>query len=214
MLQAFSPYKGEAGIFYVRYPGEKRGRITSLTVKHFPSVAGDGTSTLRQLIEADPRAGRVTGYYFPQLKDRFDDVPNDGQHVSLVFTGNHFRGAVFKDGAPYVSEAMNRKFEEISQEIDGFWFGRYDVLYGDLEALMRGEDFTIIEVNGAGAEATHIWDSNMRLLAAYRILFIQYRTAFEIGAAARKRGMKPVPAWVVIKQYLSEIVMLKKMRRK
>ena len=50
---------GEAGIFYIRHPDEATGRITSMTLKHPPVVTGDGRSTLRALILADDRAGRV-----------------------------------------------------------------------------------------------------------------------------------------------------------
>ena len=32
----------EFGIFYYRYPGQSKGRIFSITEKHFPSVVGDG----------------------------------------------------------------------------------------------------------------------------------------------------------------------------
>ena len=47
-----------------------------------------------------------------------------------------------------------------------------------------GRNFTIVEVNGAGAESTHIWDRRTPLLAAWRDLMRQYRWLFEIGARA------------------------------
>lgn len=209
MLQQFSPFSGEAGVFYVRHPNEKHGRITSLTLKYFPAVVGDGQRTLRQLIMADPRASQLTDTYFPRFANRLDEVLIQGEKLSLVFTGNHRRGAVFRDGGAEITAAMTKKFEEISKEIDGFWFGRFDVRYRDLEALRRGEDFTIIELNGAGAEAIHIWDANMTLLGAYKALFTQYQTAFEIADTMRKRGHKPMPLLQLIKNYLSEVRMLK-----
>lgn len=208
ILQEFSPYVGEAGIFYVRQPGAAHGKITSLTLKFFPSVVGDGKTTLHNLIMADPRAGLLWKAYFPRFKDRLEEVPALGVEIPLVFTGNHRRGAIFCDGAPHVTTAMTNKIEEMSKEIDGFWFGRFDVRYRDLDALKRGEDFTIIELNGAGAEAIHIYDANMTLFGAYRALFKQYLTAFQIGDAIRKRGRKPAPAWRMAKNYLSEVRML------
>ncbi len=208
MLQSFSPFVGEAGVFFVRYPEEEHGRITSLTLKFFPSVIGDGQSSLRELIQADPRAGRLTHFYFPRFEGRLDEVPAKGKEVSLVFTGNHRRGAIFRDGGIHVTAAMTEKFEEISKEIDGFWFGRFDVRYRDLDAFKRGEDFTIIELNGAGAEAIHIYDADMTLFGAYKALFKQYRTAFEIGAVIRNRGLKPVPFWRLARNYIAEVRML------
>lgn len=213
ILQEFSPFIGEAGVFYVRHPGEDQGHITSLTLKFFPSVTGDGRTSLRELIKADPRAGQLTHFYFPRFKERLDEVPAKGEEISLVFTGNHRRGAIFRDGGSHVTEAMTRKFDEISKEIDGFWFGRYDVRYRDLEALKRGEDFTIMELNGAGAEAIHIYDADMTLRGAYRALFAQYRTAFEIGDIIRRRGHRPIASWRLAKNYLAEVQMLHSHRK-
>ena len=59
LLQEFIPDEGEAGLFYIRHPDEARGRITSITLNMPAVVTGDGRSTLRELILADPRAGRV-----------------------------------------------------------------------------------------------------------------------------------------------------------
>ena len=42
----------EAGVFYVRRPGESRGRIFSVTDKEFPRVTGDGVRTLGELVDS------------------------------------------------------------------------------------------------------------------------------------------------------------------
>jgi hypothetical protein len=60
------------------------------------------------------------------------------------------------------------------------------------------EGFTIVECNGAGAEATHIWDARVRLLDAYRTLFRQFALLWKIGARNREprpqaRKLDPVP---------------------
>ena len=51
VIQQMVRADGEAGIFYVRRPGDRRGRIISLTLKYFPHVFGDGQATLEQLIQ-------------------------------------------------------------------------------------------------------------------------------------------------------------------
>ena len=58
----------------------------------------------------------------------------------------------------------------------------------------RGRGFAIIEINGVGSEATHIWDPATTLLAAYRAQFAHYAAAFRIGAANRRAGFRPTPA--------------------
>ena len=87
-------------------------------------------------------------------------------------------------------EAMTRRFDEIARSIPEFWFGRFDVRFADFESLRGGEGFTIVECNGAGAEATHIWDGRTTLVQAYVALFRQYALLWRIGAANRRRGFR------------------------
>jgi hypothetical protein len=49
----------------------------------------------------------------------------------------------------------------------------------------------IIELNGVTSEATHIYDPKLSLFDAYRVLFEQWRIAFEIGNLNRARGVRP-----------------------
>ena len=54
---------------------------------------------------------------------------------------------------------------------------------------MAGEDLAIVELNGATAESTNIYDPDGSLLHAYRLLFRQWSLVFAIGAANRARGV-------------------------
>ena len=191
LLQKYVPEPGEAGLFYIRFPHEPEGRITSLTLKFAPSVTGDGRSTLEGLVLADPRAGQVPHLYLPRLAARRAWVPVAGEVVPLVFTGNHCKGSVFVNGADTITPALVRQVDRIARDIPGFHFGRIDVRYGSEAALRRGRDFTIIEVNGAGSEATHIWDARCTLREAYATQFTHYRAAWEIGRLNRASGHRP-----------------------
>jgi hypothetical protein len=190
VLQEFVPHEGEAGIFYVRHPDEARGRITSITLKHAPVLIGDGRSTLRQLIHADPRAGRIPHIYLPRLAHRLESVPDSGERVRLVFVGNHCKGSIFEDGTPLATAALTDVFERIARSMPNFHFGRIDIRFESLPALLRGEGFRIIEINGTGSEATHIWDPTTSLREAWRAQFSHYGAAFRIGAANRARGFR------------------------
>ena len=191
VLQTFAPEEGEAGLFYVREPGATRGRVTSITLKHAPYVTGDGRSTLRALILADPRAGRVPHLYLPRLEGKLDGVPAAGERVRLVFVGNHCKGSVFEDATAEATPALADAVERIARSLPEFHFGRIDVRFASRAALHRGEALRIIEINGAGSEATHIWDPRTTLAAAWRAQFQHYGAAFRIGAANRARGHAP-----------------------
>jgi hypothetical protein len=190
MLQKFIADEGEAGIFYIRHPDEACGRITSLTLKSSPVVVGDGRHTLRELILADPRAGQVPEVYFPRLAGRLDTVPLAGERVRLVFVGNHCKGALFRDGAAAITPALTAAVEQVARGLPDFHYGRLDVRFTSMADLRRGAGFRIIEVNGVGAEATHVWDPEFSLRAAWAVQFRHYRTAFEIARANRRRGFR------------------------
>jgi RimK-like ATP-grasp domain len=191
LLQEFVPEEGEAGLFYVRRPDEPRGRITSVTLKFPPFVTGDGRSTLRQLILADPRAGRLAQLYLPRLAHRQHEVPRQGERVRLVFVGNHCKGSIFRDGTALATEALTNRIDRLARALPEFHFGRIDVRFGSLQALARGEEFRVIEINGVGSEATHVWDPATSLLEAWRAQFFHYGAAFRIAAANRARGHQP-----------------------
>lgn len=191
VLQEFIPHENEAGLFYVRHPDEPHGRITSLTLKETPFVVGDGRTTLRDLVLADPRAGRLAHLYLPRLAGRLGEVPVQGVRVPLIFVGNHCKGAIFRDGAGHTTPALTARVERFARSIPDFYFGRIDVRFASLAALGRGEGFRVIEVNGAGSEATHVWDPRTTLGQAWRSQFFHYGLAYRIGAANRARGARP-----------------------
>ncbi|MDE3122620.1 MAG: hypothetical protein KGK00_12660 [Paracoccaceae bacterium] len=195
IFQKLITARNEAGIFYIRAPGEPKGRIVSVTLKLFPEVVGDGVSTLEELIEADPRAGKIKDIYLARHGSQRDRVLDKGEIFPLVFTGNHCRGAIFQDGRQHITPEMEARFDAISQGMPEFYFGRFDVRYDSLDDLKAGKNFWLIEVNGAGSEATHIWDKSTKLRDAYEFLFFQQRTLFEFGDANRARGFSSVNAF-------------------
>ncbi len=181
ILQKKSQFEKEAGLFYIRRPEEKTGIIFSLTDKIFPSVIGDGISPLGDLILKDKRARIISQVYFNRLKEELNFIPEIGQKVALSECGNHCQGAIFLNGQDLITPELTRELDRIAHRLPHFYFGRFDVRYRDKESLMRGQFFEIVEVNGSGSEATHIWDPNTRMTEAYRVLFQQWKILFEIG---------------------------------
>ncbi|HET6308695.1 MAG TPA: D-alanine--D-alanine ligase, partial [Rhodopila sp.] len=204
VLQAYVDHPNEAGLFYIRHPDETRGRITSVTIKHPPVVTGDGRSTLRALIMADERARLVPFLYLDRLADRLDTVPAANETVRLVFVGNHCKGSIFRNGAPLVTPALTEAVERLAGSLPDFHFGRIDVRYASAAALRRGTGFQVIEINGVGSEATHIWDPSTKLMDAWRAQFFHYGAAFRIGAANRRRGFAPSGVWTMLRDWRNQ----------
>jgi hypothetical protein len=192
----------EFGVFYYRYPDEARGRIFAITEKRFPFVAGDGRSTLEELILTDERAVCIARFLLDQHAELLWKVPQAGERVVLVELGTHARGAVFLDGGWVKTEALENAIDRICRGYEGFYFGRFDIRAPNVEEFKRGRNFKIIELNGVTSEATSIYDPKNSIFTAYRVLFAQWRIAFEIGAQNRRRGIRPTPARTLLRSLI------------
>lgn len=201
VLQRYAPGPKEAGIFYYRFPQEETGHIFSITRKQFPSVVGDGRHTVRELIERDSRARLIAETYLERFATSADDVLPAGQRLRLVEAGNHCQGCMFADGSDLYSEELRSAVDRISRKLPGFFIGRYDVRYESDEQLRAGRGFTIVELNGAGSEATNIYDERNTLWSAYTTLYYQWSLVYRIGAANRDRGYRPPSAFAVFRDW-------------
>lgn len=191
VVQRYAPGPGEVGIFYYRWPHKACGRIFAITEKIFPSVTGDGRRTVAEFVRQDSRARMIAEIYLRRFGERAGEVLAEGETLRLVEAGNHAQGCIFRDGSPLWSEALERRIDDISRGLDGFCIGRFDIRYSSVEDLRAGRNFQIVELNGAAAEATSIYDSRNSLRAAYRTLFRQWELVFAIGAANRRGGVVP-----------------------
>lgn len=181
----------EFGVFYYRFPDERRGHVLSITAKQFPKVKGDGVSTIRELILKDRRASLIADAYLGACRRDPDSVLAMGESHALVEIGSHCRGAIFLDAREHRTAELETAVDRISHGFPGFYFGRFDVRAESIEDLRAGR-FRVIELNGVAAEAAHIYDPAVSIWNAYRSLAEQWRIAFAIGAANRTLGAEPM----------------------
>jgi membrane protein DedA with SNARE-associated domain len=168
MLQRYVPYEGEAAVLYARLPGEPKGRILSLTFRYFPHVLGNGRSTVRQLIVSDARAQWKSALHLgvdPTHRgvDPLDlnRIPARGEVVRIALIGNQRAGALYRDGHRHITAALEARFDAIGRSMTEFHYGRFDLRFDTVEGLMRGENFSIVEINGIGGEAIDCWDPHL-----------------------------------------------------
>jgi hypothetical protein len=188
VVQPWHPGPFEAGLFYARQPGVARGRLLSITDKVFPHVVGDGVSPIGVLVQAHPRLSRQAHVFRQRHADQIDRVLAPGERFTLGEVGNHCQGTLFRDGRTLWTAALEARVDAIAREVPGFFIGRFDVRYTDRERFMAGQDLAILELNGVTAEPTDVYDPDRSLWSSYRALFEQWRLAFTIGAANRRRG--------------------------
>ncbi len=196
IIQEFLNYPIEVGVLYFRIPGETSGRITSVTQKEFLHVIGDGRSPVIELIQSKPRAllqlQRLQETEGNQLLEK---IPAQGEKVALGEIGNHSKGTYFINGNHLINPELVASFDRIASEIPGFDYGRFDLKCESLEALQKGEGLMVIELNGIGAEPTHIYDqTKMNYPQAVWIILWHWTIIRRIAAANHRTG---TPHWKV-----------------
>jgi hypothetical protein len=207
LVQRYVPGPYEVGIFYYRFPREKKGRIFAITEKAFPFIQGDGQHTLEELIRCDSRASILANVYLQRFANERRRILAAGETIRLVEAGNHCQGAIFLDGHRLYSSELEETIDRISCGVPGFFVGRYDIRYVSEESLQAGRGFQIVELNGVSSEATNIYDPAYSLWKAYGTLFRQWEIIFAIGDQNRKRGLKATPlsaAWKNWTRYRQE----------
>lgn len=212
ILQEYCNWQHEAGIFYVREPQNKTGQIFSITDKEFPFVTGNGESRLGQLILNDKRARIMAATYFARFRGEVNRVPVKGEKVYISTCGNHCQGAIFKNGAELNSPELLQTVETLVRQIPEFYFGRLDIRYLNQADLKNGINFKIVEINGAGSEATHIWDPQTRLIEAYRVLYAQWELLFKIGYQIKQKHL--IQYRFNFLKFLTELLNLKQQEKK
>ena len=153
------PYLNEFGIFYHRIPGENKGKITSITIKKFITVTGDGKSTLSELINKHSRAFLYYGIFKNIHKEKMLEVVKSGKKIVLTEIGNHSKGTEFVNGNHLINKELTEMMNDICLKIDGFYYGRLDIKFKDYKSLLQGKHFKVLEINGIISEPTHIYDA-------------------------------------------------------
>lgn len=201
LLQALIPYANEVGIFYVRYPHESRGRITGIVDKEFLQITGDGTSTREQLVLKDPRAAMQLPTLRIEQGNNLQAVLPLGEVEKIVPYGNHIRGTKFIDASHRITPELTSFIENLCSQIDGFYYGRLDVMFHSFEDLAQGKNFAIVELNGAMSEPTHMYDPSHSIWFAWRELFRHITYLFEISKANHALGYPYLTHKVGMQQY-------------
>lgn len=188
LIQELIPHTNEVGVFYVRHPHEEKGKITGIVSKKFLSVIGNGTHTVVDLIKKNPRSH----FQLASLQQKFGNALNvvlsKGEEFVLVPYGSHTRGAKFIDDTHRVTPKLVETINEICTQIPGFYYGRLDILHSSIEELAEGKNFSIIEINGAGSEATHIYDPKHSLFFAWKEIIKHWSLLNQISIENYKKG--------------------------
>ena len=190
IIQEYIDLPLEFGIFYVRHPHSKVGEILSITGKEFLEFHTDGKTKLKEFVENHPRAFTRKKYLSTQFQSIWNEILPKGTTILLEPIGNHNRGTRFYDASYLLSEELIQKTSDISENIAGFFYGRFDVKAQSIEDFQKGK-FIVLEVNGSSSEPTHIYDSKFNLKQAYKEVKRHLDCQYEI-AQTQTRTYSPI----------------------
>ncbi|WP_340202638.1 D-alanine--D-alanine ligase [Ascidiimonas sp. W6] len=193
IIQEYVDYDVEIGIFYYRFPNTETGHIPSITVKEFLSVTGDGKHMLKELVCQNQRAILQKEKLKTKFRKRWDEVLRDDEKLVLEYIGNHNRGTKFVNAAELYDEELLKVFDALNKKMNGFYYGRFDIRAKSIQDLKEGRSFKILEVNGIGAEPTHIYDPSYKILKAWKELLYLWRIVFKIASMHKKSGLPYLP---------------------
>jgi hypothetical protein len=192
LIQEFIAFEQEAGIFYYRMPGEIRGHISGIVGKEFVKVTGDGKSSIRSLLMREDRFLLQLPALQTAYGTMLDRVLADGIQHTIVPYGNHSRGAKFTDLKNRISDELILTVDRLCRQIPGFYYGRLDIKFNSWEELTEGRNFSIIEVNGAGSEPTHMYDPRHSLFFAWGEICRHWRLMWQISRLNVQRKKIPL----------------------
>jgi len=213
IIQEYIPYPEEFGVLYYRFPNQSKGHVSSMTLKDFLHVHGDGQSTVEELMLKKSR----TSLQYERMQDERSElmtkIPATGEKVYLGKIGNHSRGTTFLNGNHLIDKQLIETFDKISSQIDGFFYGRFDVKCPDIDALKAGEEIKIIEINGILAEPAHIYDPlKSNYWKALRDIAKHWVLIGRIGSKSHQMGASYLPARSLIQAISNHLTYLKNIK--
>jgi hypothetical protein len=189
LIQAYVDYPLEFSVFYFRSPNKHQGKVTSVTLKKLLTVQGDGSSNIEQLILKNNRAFLQYHLLKKNKSIDFNKVLKKDEEMVLVPYGNHVLGAMFINYNHIIDEQLCKTFDDISRQIDGFYFGRFDLRCTSIDDLKQGKSISILELNGAGAEPAHIYDPGFSFIKAQQVIAQHYKMLYQASATNNKNGV-------------------------
>jgi len=209
IIQEFVPYENELGIFYHRIPGQTKGKITSVTIKKFIKVKGDGILTLSALIKKDKRAFLYTDLFYALHQDQLNKILAKDEELTLSLIGNHSKGTQFINGNHLIDQELEAFIDKICQKMQGWYYGRLDIKYESLHQLLHGEAFKILEINGIISEPTHIYDASHENASYFNALKSINEHWSIMGKIAVKNHKEKNISYPSIKNYIKNMLWLR-----
>ena len=199
IIQEFFDYDIELGVLYYKLPITGSSDIISIVQKEFLGVTGDGVSAILEILHQNERAMLQLTTLKEKHGAHLNDVLAKGVYENLQPIGNHCLGTKFLSGQHLINAELVSVFDEISNGIEGFSFGRFDLKVNSFEDLYAGKNIKIMELNGVTSEPGHIFDPKFNLFRAYKDTMISMNASCLVSIENMKNGAVVTPLWTMVR---------------
>lgn len=210
VVQEYIDLAEEVSVLHFRFPGKQKGEISSITLKTYLEVEGDGEHDLEHLIRHYPRAF----LQFESLKEShgslFRKVLEKGEKLRFHTMGNHSKGCTFLDGRHLKSDRLLEIFDRLQEQLPGVNYARYDIKCDSWEQLLEGR-FQILEINGVKSEPAHIYQPGYSYFRGQSDIFWHWRKVYQIALELRRQG-EQFWSFRQVREHLSELRRVQKSR--
>ena len=213
IAQAYVDLPMEVSIFYSRLPGNEAGEISSLCLKEYLHVEGDGQQTVDELMRKKNRAFLQRKRLQRMNPNGLKYVPEEGEVVLLEPIGNHSRGTKFINGNQLIDGRLVERFDRLFSFVEGVNYGRFDLKCNSLEDIKRGGPMKIFEFNGVASEPAHVYDPDYSVWKAYRDFYRHWRKLFDIYKIQSDRGVPVIPFWEAVFRVPDHFLYLNRVRK-
>ncbi len=174
LAQEYIDYAHEYSILYRRLPDSEVGEISSFIEKEYPYVTGDGSSSIKQLLDKYNNPFIDKESLKSDLSADLNYIPLIGEKYILHRIGNYSRGSKFYSLQDQIDDMLTAAMDTFYQESKGLYFFRIDCKAQSLEALRQGK-FKIMELNGLKSEPLHIYDPSSTIAGNFTIIKDHWR---------------------------------------
>ncbi len=190
IIQAFVPYETELAVLYYKYPDQSTSGITSIAIKEFMQVVGNGKQSILELMRNEDRFRFQIESVKLKWGDAIHQIPQLGERILLEPIGNHCRGTKFLNGNELINPQLVQVFDKIMKDVEGIYFCRFDLRVKDLESLQKGKDLFVLELNGVGSDPAHIYDPRMTWHQAMKAIHQNMKIVYDISKLLHRQGIQ------------------------
>ena len=171
----------EYSIYYAHHPNDKQWVVLGITKKIFPTLLGDGYSTVWELIKNHKRYRRYYTLFHDKYHVDMIEVIPKGIVKQIASIGNHSKWSLFLDWSHYSSDILTTIFDWLFKSDEEIYLYRVDLKTENRDQLLLWK-FVILEANcGVFAEPTYMYDPKYKLIDAYKQIYKVRKIAFDIS---------------------------------